>query len=201
MLFEVIFFGIFIFTIIRGVLSATKTKGNSANTQYSNNVPQGQPNKYKPITSHYSQATLRGTGKSNTNAIKVGAKVSPMDGTFIANKEIDTHDHVYEHKVKPIDEASVHERFEERKENYRERKAQMKADLPKTSYSEVEEKINSSNGGRYRSARRNSAKNGDNGWIPNESEKSMKCSYCGANNIIPCNASVKYNCYFCREEL
>lgn len=29
----------------------------------------------------------------------------------------------------------------------------------------------------------------------------VKCSYCGADNLIPVNAGGKYTCYFCREEL
>ena len=186
-LFELLFFGVFIFVVVRSVKNTTKRVNNGNwqnNSPYQNNVPnqsykpQGQPNKYSTINSHYSQATLQ--GKTNT-----------------AND----HNHAYEHKVAPIDEATVHEKFEDRKEAYRERKAQMKADLPKTSYSQVEQKIKSSNSGQYRNVHRNSAKNGDNGYMPTRSEKAVKCSYCGANNIVPWNANVKYSCYFCREEL
>lgn len=214
-LFDLVFFGVFIYVIVRAVKNATNkmNNGNWQNTPpYQNNVPnqnykpQGQPDRYSTINSHYSQATLKGNSNYSNSNQKNGRTVtkpkqSPLAGQFVADNAANSHNHAYEHKVEPIDEASVHELSEDRKEAYRERKAQMKADLPKTSYSQTEQKIKSSNGGQYRNVHRNSAKNGDNGYMPNRSEKAVKCSYCGANNIIPWNANVKYSCYFCREEL
>lgn len=212
----IIFFGIFIYVIVAAIKNASKkatgnynnyhgqnnTQYNSQrNTQHQNYVPQGQPDKYKTINSHYSQATLQGTANAKRNLQQSQVQQSPLAGQFVANSTTDEHNHAYEHKVEPIEEATVHEKFEDRKEAYRERKAQMKADLPKTSYSQVEQKIKSSNGGKYRNIQRNAARNGDNGDMPNRSEKAVKCSYCGANNIIPWKANVKYSCYFCREEL
>lgn len=148
------------------------------NGQYNSKAPHGtgRPNKYKTINSHYSQATLQ--GKTN-----------------------DDHNHAYEHKVEPIEEATVHELFEDRKEAYRERKAQMKAELPKTSYSEDASNNKILKSENYTGMSRNTAKNGDNGYMPNRSEKAIKCSYCSAMNIVPWNAKEKYSCYFCREEL
>ena len=67
------------------------------------------PSKYQTINSHYSQQTLNGTAMN-----------MPNNGG---------HTHAYEHKVQPIGEASVHERFEDRKEAYIERKQQMNQEL------------------------------------------------------------------------
>ncbi len=200
---------------------------NYGNTTYMGNAAQGQPDKYRPITSHYSKETLKGVDiNSNISSNKSKVRQSPMAGQFIpdgestnngqnsnkrystnnsqynqGNKQDQDHNHAYEHKVEPIEEASVHDLFEDRKEAYRERKAQMKADLPKTSYSEVEKRIKSSNGGKYKKVQRNSARNGDNGYAPTRSESAIKCKYCGAINIVPCKRNITYSCYFCREEI
>lgn len=202
---ELIFLGVFVYIIISAVkINSSKRSNNrsgNTNVPYQNRTTQGRPDKYRTINSHYSQATLQGAGNSRRNVQKDKAKSSDMSKQPTASDTVNSHNHSYEHKVEPIDEASVHEMFEDRKEAYRERKAQMKADLHKSSYSEVEQKLKSSNGGKYREIHRNSAKNGDNGYMPNRSEQAVRCSYCGANNIIPRNANVKYNCYFCREEL
>lgn len=203
----IFFWAIFIYVIVVAVKNATKRtidnnyNNGRKNTSYQTSMFQRQPDKYKTINSHYSQATLQGTVNSKGNVQSSQIQKSPLAGQFVASNAVNEHNHAYEHKVEPIDEATVHDMFEDRKEAYRERKAQMKADLPKTSYSQVEQKIKSSNDGKYRNIQRNSALNGDNGYIPNRSEKTIKCSYCGANNIIPWNANVKYSCYFCREEL
>ena len=199
---------------------------DTSNT-YTISEPQAQSGKYRPITSHYSKETLKGVDINNNNIGSKQKKATPsaLAGQFVPNGQLainnantninmnqnsvknsaqnqeQAHNHAYEHKVEPIDEASVHDLFEDRKEAYRERKAQMKADLPKTSYSEVKEKIKASNSGKYREIQRNSAKNGDNGCVPGSGETSIKCEYCGANNIVPHSRNIKYNCYFCREEI
>lgn len=182
------------------------------NSQYANSqypMSQGQPNKYKTINSHYSPETLHKNTEIVQNSQQKPVTQSPLAGQFVSKNTAvnvrddmtNDHNHAYEHKVEPINEASVHEKFEDRKEAYRERKAQMKADLPKTSYSEVEAKLKESNGGKYRNVRRNTAKNGDNGYVPNRSEQAVKCSNCGAVNIVPWDRNIKYSCYFCREEV
>lgn len=178
-----------VYVILLTARSSSKGNRNSNGNNYGDNY--GNTGKYKNINSHYSQSTLNGNKMQQ----------SPLAGQFVPNGAVSNHNHAYEHKVEPIDEVSVHEKFEDRKEAYRERKAQMKADLPKTSYSQAEQANKSSNARPYQSIHRNAAKNGDNGYFPNRSEKAIKCGYCGATNIIPWNANVKYNCYFCREEL
>lgn len=191
------------------IISAVKTnsskrannRSSNVNVPYQNRTMQGRPDKYRTINSHYSQATLQGAGNSRRNVHKGKTESTTMSQQLAASGNVNDHNHSYEHKVEPIEEATVHELFDDRKEAYRERKAQMKADLHKSSYSEVEQRLKSSNGGKYREIHRNAAKNGDNGCMPDRGEKAVRCSYCGANNIIPLNANVKYNCYFCREEL
>lgn len=140
------------------------------------------PSKYQTINSHYSQQTLNGTA---TNMNNNGG-----------------HTHAYEHKVQPIGEASVHERFEDRKEAYIERKQQMKADLPKTSYSKMEEANKSFNATSYSANGYNTyGLNGDMASVTSGYEEKVTCTYCGAENIVPRSRTKKYNCYFCREEI
>ena len=140
------------------------------------------PSKYQTINSHYSQQTLNGTAMN-----------MPNNGG---------HTHAYEHKVQPIGEASVHERFEDRKEAYIERKQQMKADLPKTSYSKMEEANKNFNTTTYSSNGYNTyGINGDNASVTSAYEEKVTCKYCGAENIVPRSRNKKYNCYFCREEI
>ena len=140
------------------------------------------PSKYQTIHSHYSQQTLNGTA---TNMNNNGG-----------------HTHAYEHKVQPIGEASVHERFEDRKEAYIERKQQMKADLPKTSYSKMEEANKSFNATSYSTNGYNTyGLNGDMASVTSGYEEKVTCTYCGAENIVPRSRTKKYNCYFCREEI
>lgn len=163
--------------------------GSYGNQQYPTNGYNGQgnmgnmnPNRYSTINSHYSQQTLNGNGS----------------GTFIPNNG--GHTHAYEHKVQPIEEASVIERFEDRKEAYIERKQQMKADLPKTSYSKMEEMNNGYvNNGYNLNDYDNYGQNGDMTSVGNSHEETIICKYCGANNIVPISRTKAYNCYFCRE--
>jgi hypothetical protein len=142
------------------------------------------PNRYSTINSHYSQQTLQGTGVGNgTNA--------PYNGG---------HTHAYEHKVEPIGEATVHEIFEDRKEAYRERKQMMKADLPKTSYSKMEESgLNYTSNSYSDTTYNNYGTNGDVNSASGYNEESVTCKYCGAVNILPKSRTKEYNCYFCRE--
>lgn len=39
------------------------------------------------------------------------------------------------------------------------------------------------------------------GDLPPSGTRVIKCSYCGAENLVPQNASGKFSCYFCREDL
>lgn len=214
--FIFLFYILIIIFIYKAILKIRKRniygnnyENNYGNTTYMGNVEQGQSGKYRPITSHYSKETLKGVDIHNSNIAsnRSTIKTSPLAGQFIpngvkaGNSQNNNHNHAYEHKVEPIGEASVHDMFEDRKEAYRERKAQMKADLPKTSYSEVEQKIKSSNSGKHRNIQRNSAKNGDNGYVPTRGESAIKCKYCGAINIVPYKRNITYSCYFCREEI
>ena len=191
--FAVWFFVILI--IIKKAKGANNANDNGSyeNQQYPMNGYNGQgnmnSNKYNTINSHYSQQTLNGNGS----------------GTFIPNNG--GHTHAYEHKVQPIEEASVMERFEDRKEAYIERKQQMKADLPKTSYSKMEE-INNGyvnngyvNNGYNTNGYNNYGQNGDMASVSNRNEELVICKYCGANNIVPISRTKAYNCYFCRENI
>ena len=226
-LFEM-FFGISFVVIIISVIfksfiikNRNGARNYDTNNTYMTSETQVQSGKYRPITSRYSKETLKGVDINNNN---IGSKQkkatqSALAGQFVPNGQLannnantnininqnsvqnQEHNHAYEHKVEPIEEASVHDLFEDRREAYRERKAQIKADLPKTSYSEAEEKIKAANGGKYREIQRNSAKNGDNGCITARGETAIKCEYCGANNIVPYSRNIKYSCYFCREEI
>ncbi len=110
------------------------------------------------------------------------------------------HDHAYEHKVEPIVEVSVHERVEERKEAYLERKQQMREDLPKTSYSKMEEASNGYVVNDYcQKSYNNYGSNGDTAPAYSSNEETIICKYCGAQNIVPKSRTKEYNCYFCRE--
>ena len=192
--FAVWFFVIVI--IIKKTKGANKADDNGSygNQQYPMNSYNGQSNmgninsnRYSTINSHYSQQTLNGNGA----------------GTFIPNNG--GHTHAYEHKVQPIEEASVIERFEDRKEAYIERKQQMKADLPKTSYSKREEINNGYGNNGYvnnsynTNGYNNYGQNGDMASVSNRNEELVTCKYCGANNIVPVSRTKAYNCYFCRE--
>ena len=182
-LFQVVFWTFFIMSIVKAV---KKSKGSNVNTaQYQNmNRPNGNgaPNRYSTINSHYSQQTMNGNGT----------------GTFIPINS--GHTHAYEHKVQPIVEATVHERFEDRKEAYIERKQQMKADLPKTSYSKMEAANTTHTSNSYtQSQYHNYGTNADMVSGAGRNEENIKCKYCGAENIVPRSRTKAYNCYFCRE--
>lgn len=144
-------------------------------------------NKYNTINSHYSDATLNGTGNRAAGQVKNGGNVN--------------HQHAYEHKVEPVDEASVMDMHEERKEAYLEKKRQMKEDLPKSSYSEAQNRVLNTNGGAYRDVNREYGRNGDNGTVPSPYETAVKCPYCSAVNLVPSSRNKKYSCYFCRQEI
>lgn len=208
-LFEVVFMVIFFTCFITAIVKIIKRTGGSQNnttTYTSNNVSGNQQadSKYKTINSHYSPETLNGT-RNHTIYKKdaYGTTVQPVhNGTFRTDYEVSqSHNHAYEHKVEPISEASVHELFDERKQAYRERKAEMKADLPKSSYSVVEEKVMKSNSSKYRDVQGVFAKNGDNIAEVTQNEEMLLCQYCGAKNIVPRNRSITYKCYFCRQEV
>ena len=184
-------FAVWIIVIVMIVKKAKATKntndnGSYGNQQYPTNGNNGQgnvnPNRYSTINSHYSQQTLNGNAS----------------GIFVSNNG--GHTHAYEHKVQPIEEASVIERFEDRKEAYIERKQQMKADLPKTSYSKMEEINNGYGNNVYNTnSYNNYGQNGDMASVSNRNEENIICKYCGANNIVPVSRTKAYNCYFCRE--
>ena len=184
---QVFIWGFIIFVIVKAVKSSNNIGGKMNNMVQRQRMNQtgpasAPPSKYQTINSHYSQQTLNGTANNmNYNG---------------------GHTHAYEHKVQPIEEASVHERFEERKEAYIERKQQMKADLPKTSYSKMEEANKNYNTNSYSNNGYNTyGANGDNATVTTAYDEKITCKYCGAENIVPRSRSKKYNCYFCREEI
>ncbi len=183
-LFFVCFFGIFgsvIFSMIKGVKRVKDTVSVVRDIDRSSS----ESSKYQTINSHYSPETLQ----------------PAYNGTFRTDYTANDHNHAYEHKVEPIEEASVHSLVQERKQDYIERKAERKADLPKTSYSKVEEKLKKNNSSKYRDVQGVFAKNGDNDAMVAGNETVMTCEYCGAKNILPRSRSVAYKCYFCRQEL
>ncbi len=188
-IFDIMFFGIFFFvfgTIIYTVIKSVKGVKNTVNVMRDVSRSSSESSKYQTINSHYSPETLQPVN----------------NGTFRTDYVDNDHNHAYEHKVEPIEEASVHSLVQERKQDYIERKAERKADLPKTSYSKVEEKLNkNSSSSKYRDVQGVFAKNGDNGAIVAGNETVMTCEYCGAKNILPRSRSVAYKCYFCRQEL
>ena len=184
---QVFIWGFIIFVIVKAVKSSNNIGGKMNNMVQRQRMNQtgpasAPPSKYQTINSHYSQQTLNGTANNmNYNG---------------------GHTHAYEHKVQPIEEASVHERFEDRKEAYIERKQQMKADLPKTSYSKMEEANKNYNTNSYSNNGYNTyGANGDNATVTTAYDEKITCRYCGAENIVPRSRSKKYNCYFCREEI
>ena len=184
---QVFIWGFIIFVIVKAVKSSNNIGGKMNNMVQRQRMNQTgpasvPPSKYQTINSHYSQQTLNGTANNmNYNG---------------------GHTHAYEHKVQPIEEASVHERFEDRKEAYIERKQQMKADLPKTSYSKMEEANKNYNTNSYSNNGYNTyGANGDNATVTTAYDEKITCKYCGAENIVPRSRSKKYNCYFCREEI
>ncbi|MBQ9699079.1 MAG: hypothetical protein IJV71_00465 [Lachnospiraceae bacterium] len=199
LVFFVVFFGIFgsvIYRMIKGV----KTTSQVTRTIIDTTRADSQSGKYSTINSHYSQETLNGT--RGQGPAGDSTPIQPVyNGTFRTDYAVnEDHNHAYEHKVEPIEEATVHELFEERKQAYRERKAEMKADLPKTSYSEVEAKVKKSSS-KYRDVQGVFAKNGDNGAMVAGNEMLISCDYCGAKNIVPRSRSTAYKCYFCRQEV
>ena len=91
-----------------------------------------------------------------------------------------------------------YETDKDRKEAYIERKQQMKADLPKTSYSKMEEANKSFNATSYSANGYNTyGINGDNAAVTSAYDEKVTCKYCGAENIVPRSRAKKYNCYFC----
>lgn len=181
-----------IFIIVMIVKSVKRTQGNNTNN-YDNVRRQrinqkldgtGNPNRYSTINSHYTQQTLNGKG--------VGSYVPSNGG----------HTHAYEHKVEPIGEATVHGLFENRKEAYMERKQQIKADLPKSSYSKIDEFNNGYTNSSYTQAPYNNyGKNGDMASVTSQYDEKIMCKYCGAENIVPKSRTKEYKCYFCREQI
>lgn len=170
----IIYFAVFAYAIIHAIIKSAGRRGNR-------NI-----DKYRTINSHYSQSTLNPTAKAQPKT-----KVIDMSD----------HNHAYEHKVEPIEEATVMDMFDDRKEAYREKKKQMKANLHKSSYSETQNQIKQSAGTKYRNIHRPYGKNGDNGERPAAGEIAHKCQYCGAVNIIPASGNQRYSCYFCRQEI
>lgn len=152
--------------------------------------------KYKTINSHYSNETLNGTGGNQVSQRMASSK--DKDQTPYGTD----HNHAYEHKVEPIKEATVINTFEDRKEAYRERKKEIKADLHKTSYSKAEESLKAKE---YKKTNTDNlldyGKNGDNSSPIGAYEERIKCNYCGAINIVPRSRSKALKCYFCRQEV
>ena len=116
-------------------------------------------------------------------------------------KNNNSHNHAYQHKVQPMEQATVHEVRSQRIQEYMEKQEaqeeRRQERAKEVNSSSVDGKVN--NG--YSRGRYPSAKNGDNGTVPNRSEKCIVCGYCGAKNIVPWSGSKKYSCYFCREDI
>lgn len=109
------------------------------------------------------------------------------------------HNHAYEHKVAPIIEASVLDKLDDRREAYFDKKQQMREDLPKTSYSKMEE-INTK--GSYElNVNAQVGKSSNSVLQVNNDQERIICKNCGAENIVPASRSTTYSCYFCKETL
>lgn len=187
-MFELVFFFIFAGFIFLSIFKVIKASGASNKNYDQNRRPANNVgNKYNTINSHYSNETLNGKGNRAAGHVRNGGNAN--------------HQHAYEHKVEPVDEASVIDMHEERKEAYLEKKRQMKEDLPKSSYSETQNRVLNTNGGAYRDVNREYGRNGDNGTMPSPYETAVKCPYCNAVNIVPSSRNKKYSCYFCRQEI
>ena len=192
-LFEILFmFGIigfivlYVFRVVK--LFSRSTSDNNPNANQNARRTGNVGDRYSTINSHYSNATLSGS-IGNINIKKTSNNGDP------------NHQHAYEHKVTPVDEASVINMHEERKEAYMEKKRQRKEELPKSSYSETQNVVLASNGGAYRDVNREYGKNGDNGTMPMRNEEAVRCPYCNAVNIVPASRRKTYSCYFCRQEV
>lgn len=190
-MFNIVFFVVFVGFIFLFFYRLIKAGSSSANRNYDQNRrptnTNNVGNKYNTINSHYSNETLNGKGNRASGHVRNGGNVN--------------HQHAYEHKVAPVDEASVMDMHEERKEAYLEKKRQMKEDLPKSSYSETQNRVLSTNEGAYRDVNREYGRSGDNGTMPSPYETAVKCPYCSAVNIVPSSRNKKYSCYFCRQEI
>lgn len=140
---------------------------------------------------------VKGSQKKNGQAKQPKAQ----NTVNTAPKNNSAHNHTYQHKVQPITQASVHQERSQRMQEY-----QAKQQAQEAKRQEREKELNTSsvdgkiNNG-YSRGRHPSAKNGDNGSMPNRSEKCIVCGYCGAKNIVPWSTSQKYSCYFCREDI
>ena len=119
-LFEILFmFGIigfivlYVFRVVK--LFSRSTSDNNPNANQNARRTGNVGDRYSTINSHYSNATLSGS-IGNINIKKTSNNGDP------------NHQHAYEHKVTPVDEASVINMHEERKEAYMEKKRQRKED-------------------------------------------------------------------------
>ncbi len=117
------------------------------------------------------------------------------------NNSQNNHNHAYQHKVEPIQKATVHEERSQRIQEYmKKQEVQQEAREKRameTNTSSVDGKVNNGmSRGNYKSG-----KNGDNGEMPKVNEIRLTCGYCGAINILPRSRNQRYSCYFCREDI
>lgn len=200
--------------IIAVVIKITKSSGNNKyvkpngyNNQYNQPYNMNQ-NGYN--TNQYNQPYNMNQNGYNTNQYSQPYNTNQsLNNQAYYNANTTTsanvnggHDHAYEHKVAPIVEASVMDKFEDRKEAYLDRKQQMKADLPKTSYSKMEELNDMKSSSSYEINVNAQVGKSSNAVLQmNDSQEKLVCKNCGAENIVPASRSTAYSCYFCKEVL
>ena len=216
-------FGVIIFVVIKITKSSGNTKygnGQNYNQTYNQNGYNMNQNGYNMNQNGYN-------ANQNNQYYNQNQYVSPYDtinnqnnqnnqtyynqtqsavGYYAAQQTTanmnNDHNHAYEHKVAPIEEVSVLDKFEDRKEAYLERKEQMRADLPKTSYSKMEEAGMANYKPSFEADRNVQVAKSSNSVLQmNDQQEKLICKNCGAENIVPTSRATAYNCYFCKETL
>ena len=195
----IIIFGVIIAVVIKITKSSGSNKyvkpngyNNQYNQPYNMNQNGYNMNQNGYNTNQYSQPYTTNQSMNNQAYYNTNATTNVNAG----------HDHAYEHKVAPIVEASVMDKFEDRKEAYLDRKQQMKADLPKTSYSKMEELNNMKSSASYEINVNAQVGKSSNAVLQmNDGQEKVTCKNCGAENIVPASRSTAYSCYFCKEVL
>ena len=176
---------------------------NGYNNQYRQPYNMNQngynnPNGYNPNTFN----NQNGYNNQLNNQYNMNQNVNNQAAYNATTNANAGHNHAYEHKVTPIQEASVIEKSEDRKEAYLDRKQQMKADLPKTSYSRMEAMDQTQSSASYTSsAGGHFGYSSDSMMQVSPSQERVICKNCGAENIVPASRSTAYSCYFCKETL
>lgn len=194
--------------IIAIVIKATKSSGNNKypkpngyNNQYNQpyNMNQNGYNVNQPYNMNQNGYNANQYNQPYNTNQKISYQVDYSANNNVNDNVNTGHDHAYEHKVAPIVEASVLDKYEERKEAYFDRKQQMREDLPKTSYSKMEE-FNSKSSYEL-NVNAQVGKSSNSVLQMNNEQEKIACKNCGAENIVPASRSIAYSCYFCKETL